>query len=293
MAPEPCCGFGTDSGTSVSTGIIGSWLGVIGRVSFDTVAAFGAFWTFASQTVVRSLPSLMRRRDLQRLLPQFFAIGTQSVPVILITGVFVGMVLAVQAIEQFQAAGLTERMGVIVSLSVVRELGPVLAGVMLLGRVGGALTAELGTMNVTEQIDALRSMGSDPVRVLSVPRFLACIMLTPVLTLYCNVMGVYGGWFICVPIFKVSDHDFWTYTELAVEQWDVYSGLIKSVFFGATIGLVACYKGFHCKPGAQGVGEACTNSFVTGFVVILVLDFFISLALKSVYEAIWGFKSIF
>jgi phospholipid/cholesterol/gamma-HCH transport system permease protein len=235
----------------------------------------------------------MRRRDLQRLVPQILSIGTQSVPVVVITGAFVGMVLAIQAIEQFQAAGLSDRMGVIVSLSVVRELGPVLAGVMLAGRVGGALTAELGTMNVTEQIDALRSMGSDPIRVLATPRFISCVMLTPLLTLYCDLMGVYGGWFICVPIFKVSQSDFWSFTESALESWDIYSGLIKSAFFGATIGLIATYKGFHCKPGAEGVGKACTESFVTSFVAILILDFFISIILKSVYENIWGFKEVF
>lgn len=270
-----------------------TFLAHVGRFTIDVLDAFGRFWVFAARTMGRTLPGLVRRRDLQRLLPQFFAIGTQSVPVILITGTFVGMVLAIQAIEQFQAAGLTERMGVIVSLSVVRELGPVLAGVMLAGRVGGALTAELGTMNVTEQIDALRSMGSDPVRVLAVPRFLACLILTPVLTLYCDLMGVYGGWFICVPVFKVSSQDFWGFTEVALEGWDIYSGLIKSVFFGATIGLISTFKGFNCKPGAQGVGQACTEAFVSSFVVILILDFFVSIVLKSVYEGIWGFKEVF
>jgi phospholipid/cholesterol/gamma-HCH transport system permease protein len=272
---------------------IDSSLAWLGRITLDWLDAFGRFWRFAGRTLARVPPSLLRRRDLLRLLPQFFAIGTQSVPVIMITGIFVGMVLAIQAIEQFQAAGLTERMGVIVSLSVVRELGPVLAGVMLAGRVGGALTAELGTMNVTEQIDALRSMGSDPVRVLATPRFLACLILTPVLTLYCDLMGVYGGWFICVPIFKVSSQDFWTFTEVALEAWDIYSGLIKSAFFGATIGFISTYKGFHCKPGAQGVGQACTEAFVSSFVAILVLDFFISIVLKAVYESIWGFKEVF
>jgi len=226
------------------------------------------------------------------LLPQFYAIGTQSVPVILITGLFVGMVLAIQAIEQFRAAGLAERMGVIVSLSVVRELGPVLAGVMLAGRVGGALTAELGTMRVTEQIDALRSMGSDPIRVLVMPRFLACLLLTPVLTLYCDLVGVLGGWLISVPIFDVSNQAYWKYMQVALETWDIGSGLAKSVFFGATIGLISCYKGFHCGQGAQGVGKACTDAFVTGFVVILILDFFLSLFLKGAYEAIWGFKVV-
>lgn len=273
--------------------IIDRYLGGFGRIASMLLEGFGAFCDFAGKTLAWSVPSLVRRRDLQRLLPQFFAIGTKSVPVILITGMFVGMVLAIQAIEQFEAAGLLEQMGVIVSLSVVRELGPVLAAVMLAGRVGGALTAELGTMNVTEQIDALRSMGTDPIRVLATPRFLACMLLTPLLTLYCDLMGVYGGWFICVPIFKVASQDFWGFTQTALEAWDIGSGLFKSVFFGAAIGLISCYKGFHCKPGAQGVGEACTESFVSGFVVILVLDFFISLFLKSIYVNLWGFKSVF
>lgn len=269
------------------------WLAALGRFALGQLIAFGDFWSFAGHTFAHSPAGLTRRRDLQRLLPQAYQIGTASVPVILVTGVFVGMVLAVQAIEQFKAVGLENRMGVIVSMSVVRELGPVLAGVMLAGRVGGALTAELGTMNVTEQLDALRAMGADPIRVLVVPRFLACILLTPVLTLYCNVMGIYGGWFISVPIFDVSDAAYWGFTEVAVEKWDVLSGLIKSVFFGGTLGLISCYKGFNCGPGAQGVGRACTQSFVAGFMVILILDFFLSLALKSAYETIWGFKTIF
>jgi phospholipid/cholesterol/gamma-HCH transport system permease protein len=258
----------------VAQTLIERGIGGIGQFAVDALAAFGNFWAFAARTLAWSPAALARRRDLGRLLPQFFAIGVESVPVILITGLFVGMVLAVQSIEQFQAAGLTERMGVIVSLSV-------------------ALTAELGTMNVTEQIDALRSMGSDPIRVLTVPRFLACLVLTPVLTLYCDVMGVYGGWLICVPIFNVPKHDFWSFTEAAVGTWDVFSGLFKSVFFGATIGLISTYKGFHCRQGAQGVGQACTEAFVASFIVILVLDFFISLFLKEVYEAIWGFKAVF
>jgi phospholipid/cholesterol/gamma-HCH transport system permease protein len=279
--------------TVATDSAIDSGLAKLGGLVVNLLAAFGEFWTFTAYAISRSFRSLSRYRDLQRLLPQFYSIGAQSVPVILITGIFVGMVLAIQAIEQFQAAGLTERMGVIVSLSVVRELGPVLAGVMLAGRVGGALTAELGTMNVTEQIDALRSMGTDPIRVLVAPRFLACVILTPILTLYCDLMGVYGGWFISVPIFKLSNQDFWNFTEIALESWDIYSGLIKSVFFGACIGMISCYKGFHCRAGAQGVGQACTESFVAGFVAILIVDFFTSLVLKSVYEAIWGFKSVF
>lgn len=267
-----------------------AWLG---RVTFVQLSSLGEGTLFVWHTFTRVPRALVRRQDLMRLLPQSYAIGTTSVPVILITGAFVGMVLAIQAIEQFKAVGLASRMGVIVSLSVVRELGPVLAGVMLAGRVGGALTAELGTMNVTEQLDALRSMGSDPVRVLVVPRFLACLLLTPVLTIYCDLIGVLGGWFISVPLFSLSNQDYWGFTRTAVENWDIASGLFKSLFFGASIGLISCYKGFHCRAGAQGVGQACTEAFVSGFVVILVLDFFITLFLKGLYESIWGFKVVF
>ncbi len=267
-----------------------AWLG---RFVLLQLIDLGKITVFAGQTVARVFPAMIRKRDLERLLPQAYEIGTLSVPVILVTGTFVGMVLAVQAMEQFKSVGLASRMGVIVSLSVVRELGPVLAGVMLAGRVGGALTAELGTMNVTEQLDALRSMGSDPIRVLSVPRFLSCLILTPILTLYCDVMGVLGGWFISVPIFDVSNQDYWGYTKTAVETWDVGCGMFKSIFFGAAIALISCYKGFHCRQGAQGVGQACTESFVNGFMVILMLDFIITLFLKGLYESLWGFKMVF
>ncbi len=162
------------------------------------IEGFGAFWTFAGQTLVGIFRGILRRRTWQLLMPQLYEVGCRSLPVILITGAFVGMVLAVQAIEQFRAVGMEERMGAVVNLSVVRELGPVLAGIMLAGRIGGALTAELGTMNVTEQIDALRSMGVDPVRYLVVPRVLACSLLTPFLTLYADFTGCVGGWFVSV-----------------------------------------------------------------------------------------------
>ncbi len=264
----------------------------IGRISILKLEGLGDFFIFLSQTLSHSVRGLFRLRDWRRFLPQCYAIGTLSVPVILVTGAFVGMVLAIQTIEQFTAAGLEDRMGVIVSLSVVRSLGPVLAGVMIAGRVGGALTAELGTMRVTEQIDALRSMGTDPIRVLVMPRFLACMLLTPVLTLYCDIIGVLGGWLISVPVFNVSNWAYWHHTQAAVEMWDIGSGLFKSLFFGASIGLIACYKGFHCGQGAQGVGKACTDGFVTGFLVILTLEFFLSLLLKGIYEAIWGFKVV-
>ena len=164
---------------------------------------------------------------------------------------------------------------------------------MLAGRVGGALTAELGTMNVTEQIDALRAMGADPVRHLVVPRFLACLILTPVLTFYCDVMGAIGGWLISVKAFHIGSGPYWANTALIIEKWDLATGLLKSVVFGGAIGLIACYKGFTCKGGAEGVGRACTESFVASFLAILVIDFVLAYTLKIVYEATWGLKTVF
>jgi len=264
----------------------------VGQAGFDGLTAFGRFWRFAGRMAFWLGAGAGKARNWQLVMPQFYEVGWRTVPVILITGVFVGMVLAVQAVEQFQAVGFEERMGVIVNLSVVRELGPVLAGVMLAGRVGGALTAELGTMNVTEQLDALRSMGADPIRYLVVPRFLACLLLTPFLTCYTDLMGALGGWFISVRVYGVPSEPYWSHTCYALEKWDLFAGLLKSVFFGAAIGLISCYKGFTCRQGAEGVGRACTESFVASFIAILVLDFFIGVALKGAYEAIWGFKSV-
>ncbi|MHC4234209.1 MAG: ABC transporter permease, partial [Planctomycetota bacterium] len=159
-------------------------------------------------------------------------------------------------------------------------------------RVGGALTAELGTMNVTEQIDALRVMGADPVRHLVVPRFLACLLLTPCLTFFCVLVGSLAGWFIAVQLKGVPSEPYWYYTRDAVEKWDLMVGFVKSLTFGGTIGLVSCYKGFHCRQGAAGVGRACTESFVASFIVILAIDFFLATFLQGLYKTLYGFKPL-
>lgn len=264
----------------------------LGRVSTQILTGFGDFSMFSARALGHSARSPWTRRGWRLLLEQAYVVGARSVPVLMVTGMFIGMVLAVQTTEQFAGAGLQDRLGVMINMSIVRELGPVLAGVMLAGRVGGALAAELGTMNVTEQIDALRSMGTDPIRYLVAPRFLACFLLTPLLTFYCDALGALGGWFIAVRIFEVPNESYWYYSAESIEFWDLFNGLVKSFVFGAAIALIACYKGFTCRPGAEGVGRACTESFVWSFVAILVLDFFIALSLKTVYEAIYGFKLV-
>jgi phospholipid/cholesterol/gamma-HCH transport system permease protein len=271
---------------------IAVFLEEVGRRELQALRAFGRFWLFAWRCL-RWLPvSTFTRRNFSLLLPQLYEVGNRSVFVILITGLFVGLVLAVQAYAQLEAIGLQDRLGVLVNLSVVRELGPVLAGVMLAGRVGGALVAELGTMNVTEQIDALRSMGSDPIRHLVVPRLLACVLLTPVLTVFCEVMGAAGGALIAVWLYGIAAEPYWYYTAAAIETYDMMNGLLKSLLFGGIIALISCYKAFHCRAGAEGVGRACTEAFVASFIAILVIDFFMGVLLNAVYDAIWGFAPL-
>jgi phospholipid/cholesterol/gamma-HCH transport system permease protein len=253
---------------------------------------FGRFWVFGARTVSFVPLELASARGWGRLLPQCYHIGTRSAPVIMLTGMFIGMVLIVQGWAQFDKAGLTERLGAIVNISVCSELGPVLSGVMLAGRAGGALTAELGTMNVTEQLLALRSMGADPVRYLVTPRFVACLVLAPLLTCYANLMGALGAWVVFTGVYGGESEPFWFYTQQTVEMWDLGTGLLKSLFFGGLIGLVSCYNGFHCRPGAQGVGRACTDSFVISFIIILMVDLFLGFLLNGLYEAWYGYRSL-
>jgi len=210
----------------------------------------------------------------------------------MITGAFVGMTLAVQAYDQLVLMGLEERMGQLIGLSVVKELGPVLAAVMLAGRVGGALTAELGTMNVTEQIDAVRSMGTSPIRHLVAPRVLACLLLTPALIIYADLMGILGGYFLSVILRGINSEAYWSFSASAVEMWDISIGVIKGFFFGAAIAVISCYKGFTCREGAQGVGQACTEAFVASFISILALNLALAMIFQGIYSTFWPIKSL-
>ena len=256
---------------------------------------FGRFWRIAARVFAACLTLHRSARGSQmraRLLMQMYEIGTKSVPVVMITGGFVGMTLAVQSYSQFHGLGLADRLGTMINISVVKELGPVLAAMMLAGRVGGAMTAELGTMQVTEQIDAIRAMGADPIRHLVVPRLLACILLTPFLTIYADLLGVLGGYVISVWHFGLNSEAYWRFSADAVEKWDVLIGVSKGIFFGANIAIVSCFKGFHCSSGARGVGKACTEAFVHSFIAILVLDFALAVVFKAIYETIWGINII-
>ena len=174
-----------------------------------------------------------------------------------LTGLFIGMVLAVQTYDQFHQLGLSTRLSRVINRSVIGELGPVLAATMLAGRVGSAIAAELATMRITDQVDALSCLGVHPVHYLVVPRFVACVLLTPILTAYSDVLGIIGGWMIAVPFFHIPNTAYWYYsTHGGVDTWQVMEGIIKAFFFGGAIGLISCYKGFHSGAGASGVGRS-------------------------------------
>jgi phospholipid/cholesterol/gamma-HCH transport system permease protein len=269
---------------------------LVERVGFRTnqaLASFGDFCEFVGRATMWLVLGSVRWKNVRLLLPQMYEIGVRSMPVIGITGGFIGMVMAIETYSQFKAIGQEDRLGSVIILSVVKQIGPVLASVMLAGRVGGALTAELGTMNVTEQLDALRVMGTDPIRFLVVPRFLACLMLMPILTIYSDITGIIGGWFIGVRVLGVASGPFWHYAQVGVEMWQINEGIIKSIFFGAAIAMISCYKGFTCGAGANGVGRACTEAFVASFISIIIMNFFFAEVAQSWYVALYGSRSVF
>jgi phospholipid/cholesterol/gamma-HCH transport system permease protein len=212
-----------------------------------------------------------------------FQIGVLSLPVIALTGLFIGMVLAVQSHFQFSQIGLANHMGAVINMTLVRELGPVLAATMLAGRVGSAMAAELGTMRVTEQIDALESMGINPIHHLVVPRVAAALLLIPTLTIMADFMGIFGGFAYSYLALDIDPHLYFQHSRDFVGGWDLLTGLIKSLFFGCTIAIVSCYHGFHCQVGAKGVGRAATAAFVVSFVLILGVDLLLGMGLDRIF----------
>ncbi len=267
-----------------SPGAFQEWITDWGGVAMDSVQAAGDLALFSWRTLAWLFSRLPKR---ETFLPVLYQVGVLSLPVVALTGMFIGMVLAVQTFYQFHQLRMETRLGAVINMSLARELGPVLAATMLAGRVGSAMAAELGTMRVTEQIDALASMGANPIRYLVVPRFLAFVLLIPALTVMAVFMGVVGGYFYSVIILGIDKHHYLYNSQLFVGSYDLFSGLLKSEFFGVAISLVSCYQGFHCSAGAEGVGKSATSAFVQSFVLILTLDLMLGICLDSVYYMIW------
>lgn len=264
----------TRPAASAPIAALGAWI-------LSLLEAFGRFSRFCGAVLAGFLtPRPWTRSD--RLGRQLFFVGTTSVPVLMVTGGFIGMVLAIEGYWQFAAVGQEGRLGGVINVSLAKQIGPVLAAVILAGRVGCSLTAELGSMRVTEQLDAMQAMGADPVRVLACPRVISCVLMCPVLTSVSNFCGVVGGWVICTRFYDVDRIEYWHYSELFMDYFDIVNGLTKSVLFGLAIGLIACYKGFTCRPGAEGVGRATTESFVTSFMVIIMMNLVMAKALNDI-----------
>ena len=263
-------------------------LAYIGQRVQHQLSAFGRFSRFCGATFKWMIRGPRGMNRFRLLMPQLYAIGTMSIVVVVIVGGFVGAVLGIETHEQFAAIGQESRLGGIIDISVVKQIGPVLAAVMIAGRVGGAVSAELGTMRVTEQIDALQVMGADPIAHLVVPRVVACLIMVPILTIFSDLAGVFGGWLVVVKFLGVDPVAYSRFAADFVTNFDVFTGLIKGMVFGFMIGIISCYKGFHCAPGARGVGQAATNAFVTSFLAIIVANFFLAKFLKDVYDVIYG-----
>ncbi|MCC8181301.1 MAG: ABC transporter permease [Planctomycetes bacterium] len=224
--------------------------------------------------------------DKKETIRQFYFIGVQSIPVIMITGAFVGAVLAYTTYNQFVALGVESWTGAIVAKAQVWQLGPVLVGLMLAGRVGCSMTAELGTMNVTEQIDALETMGTDPVRYLVLPRLIASFVMTPMLTIFAMAIGIFAGLFITVIVMGAEFHYQWAQISDWMIPYDYVQGLSKGLVFGVTICLVCCRNGLQTTGGAEGVGKATTEANVSSCIAILIINLIMSILLYY-FQSTW------
>jgi len=219
--------------------------------------------------------------QLKLIASQMEEFGVRSLPVVLLTGAFTGMVFALQSYQGFQRFGAETLIGPVVSLSVCRELAPVLTALMVAGRAGSSMAAEIGTMKVTEQIDALETLATNPVKYLVVPRLLSGIIMLPILTMFADSIGILGGYVVSVHLLGTNPTIYIKTSFNVLQLGDITNGLIKASFFGMGIALVGCYYGFHTEGGAKGVGRATTKAVVVACMSILVLDFFLT-------KVLWG-----
>ena len=213
---------------------------------------------------------------------QMDAIGVGSLTIIMLTGFFTGGVLTIQTFPTLAFWGQQGQTGRLVAVSLVRELGPVLTALMVAGRVGSAIAAELGSMTVSQQIDAMRALGTDPIRKLVAPRMLALLIALPLLTVVADVVGIGGGAFAATSLYGLSIGEFLNSVREGISTDDILGGLIKPTCFAVIIGAVACYKGLNTEGGTVGVGRSTTRSVVTASIVVIVTDFFLARALQYV-----------
>ena len=251
---------------------VGEWMEGLGRLTLLAKEAVGSFFRFR-----------VAWRD---LLYQVYFMGVKSQSVVLITGAFTGMVLSAQTAVQFHKLKMDTATLAVVSVSMCSELGPVLTGLMVAGRVGAAITAEIGTMKVTEQIDALRTLATHPVDYLVVPRIVAGLFVMPLLTAEAIFLGIAAGYAVGVYYYKIDPTYLWANMLKHTADSDVAIGLIKGIIYGGIVALVGCYKGMTCGEGAEGVGRATTEAVVYSSIAILIANFFLTLSLGALFNGV-------
>jgi len=249
------------------------FLAAIGRVFLGFLAATGRLALFTGSALLHSVTPPIYLRLIGR---QMIDVGYFSLPVVGLTAVFTGMVLALQSYTGFARFSAESAIANVVVLSVTRELAPVLAGLMVAGRIGAAMAAEIGTMRVTEQIDALVTLSTNPFKYLVAPRLIAGLLMLPCLVLVADIIGVFGGYLISIGKLGFNPATYLKNTWDVLETIDVVSGLVKAAVFGFLIALMGCYHGYNSRGGAQGVGQATTNAVVSASILILSFNYVIT-----------------
>jgi phospholipid/cholesterol/gamma-HCH transport system permease protein len=245
----------------------------IGRVFLSLFEQTGRWFSMLWHTIVWAVRPPF---DFIEWFRQMVRVGVDSIPVVFLTAMFTGMVLALQTYIGFQRVHAENFVGSVVALAMLRELSPVLVGLMVTGRVGSSMAAEIGTMRVTEQLDALKALATDPVQYLFVPRVIAGIVMLPFLVILGDALGIYGGYIVAVKLMRVNAVVYEQNTFQFLNMNDVWSGVIKAAVFGLILTLTGCVRGFYTTGGAEGVGRATTNAVVSASLIILLSDFFLT-----------------
>ena len=240
----------------------------------NRLGAFTLFFVYAGKTLLTS------RLKISKTFVQMNRIGVESMSIVVLTGLFTGMVLALQTYIGFQRVGGEQFIGAIVALGLIRELGPVLTALMVTGRAGSAITAEIGTMIITEQVDALTTLRINAFQYLVVPRIIASTIILPFLTLFSMFFGIIGGYIVCVHVLELSPEDYESSIHNYIKLTDIHGGLKKAAVFGLILSWVGTYKGMHTHGGARGVGIATTQSVVVSSILILISNYFLTKMLE-------------
>ena len=251
----------------------------LGHAVLGAIARLGRASLFFIQVLAGSL-SVFARPAL--LLRQMYAVGVQTLIIIVVAGLFVGMVMALQSYYALVDFGAEDSVGVMVALSLLRELGPVVTALLFAGRAGSALTAEIGLMKATEQLSGMEMMAVDPLQRVVAPRFLAGVISMPMLATLFSAVGMFGAWLVAVPLLGLDDGAFWAQPQAKVDLYlDVYNGLVKSAVFGVVATWIAVFEGYDCVPTSEGLGQATTRTVVTSSLAILFLDFILTALMFS------------